>query len=289
LDREDDSLYEMPMYHDKNFLIKIGINALGKNGFFSGHRHEEIEFLYFIKGQAIVSCNAKKYSVKSGDLIVVNSNEVHSARSLTEEVSYYCIIVHNSILQSNIFDKCDVKYILPFKNKLLVFKNLIQDDFINSCINEIITENNNKNIGYELAIKSYIYNIFVLLLRNYVENFDVLNLYNIKTKKLDQLNNILRFIEENYMYTIKTGSISKQFNISTYYLCHLFKETLGQSLSEYTNKIRLDKASELLKTTNMTISEIAMITGFEDSGYFCRMFKKQYNCSPTFYRKSELH
>jgi two-component system response regulator YesN len=78
--------------------------------------------------------------------------------------------------------------------------------------------------------------------------------------------------------------MAKSFNISTGHLSNLFHEKTGESFSDYLNMIRLNKAKELLKTTDYKIYRIADELGFNDAYYFSSWFKKLVGASPTTYR-----
>lgn len=60
--------------------------------------------------------------------------------------------------------------------------------------------------------------------------------------------------------------------MSKYHFCNAFKEFTGQTFKEYHNRIRIDKAIELLHSTEIPITEIAFLCGFNDSNYFSRKF-----------------
>ena len=68
-------------------------------------------------------------------------------------------------------------------------------------------------------------------------------------------------------------------------MCHFFKNQTGQSVTEYINRLKVEKSKKLLKDTDMSVTDIAMKTGFEDSCYFTRVFKKYEKKTPLQYRK----
>jgi len=286
----DYSLYEKAYLPDPGFPVRIFCNHEedSTSGIYT-HWHEQIELLYFVKGNAVVECNSVPIEVKSGDLIVVNSNDLHSVQNGWDSVTYYCIIIDTSLLQSSPTDTCEIKYIVPITKNLIVFKNKIcNDPEVIGCIENIINENEKKDIGFELSIKSYIYRLLVLLLRNYVNKILTPKEYNIKVRNLGKLNCVLKYIEENYTEKITIDQLAEMICVSNYYFCHLFKQVTGKTLSEYINSVRVNAAEVLLKTSDMNITEVALAVGFNDINYFSRVFKKYKKYPPSRVRKAAI-
>lgn len=285
--RNDYILYEKPLFPDLNFPVRISrVLSAAPGPVFQGHWHEEFEFLFFVKGEALVGCGSKQYQVGAGDLIIVNSNELHYAQNLGAELAYYCVIVDPLILQSSMADICEVKYLAPIKQNRILFSNKITEDaHITECINNLIDENDTRNIGYELSVKSLIYKLLVLLLRHHVSTVLNPREYTLRTKRMQLLNTVLTYIENNYMNTILAKDLARLVNISEYYFCHLFKEATGKPLSEYVNFVRVAKAEFLLRTTDMSVTEVALSTGFNNPNYFSRIYRKIKKEPPSAARK----
>jgi transcriptional regulator GlxA family with amidase domain len=110
--------------------------------------------------------------------------------------------------------------------------------------------------------------------------------YNIRIKYLENLNSALKYIADNYLEDITTSQLAKIANFSEYYFSSVFKKTTGMTVKEYIHHFRINKAEILLKSTNMTISEVAINTGFNDINYFSRIFREYKQVSPTIYRKN---
>jgi len=81
--------------------------------------------------------------------------------------------------------------------------------------------------------------------------------------------------------SIKT--ISYSFNISAAYLGKLFKQETGESFSRYLNNLRIEKAKDLLRSTNIKANKIALEVGYSDSNYFYNIFKKYTGMYPSEY------
>jgi two-component system, response regulator YesN len=93
-----------------------------------------------------------------------------------------------------------------------------------------------------------------------------------------------RYIHENYSTDLSLPEIAEYAHLSPFYLSNLFSKANGSTITDYINFIRLQKACELLTTTNMMIYEIAAAVGYENVTYFSKIFKKTYDITPLEYK-----
>ena len=101
-----------------------------------------------------------------------------------------------------------------------------------------------------------------------------------------KINEILEYIEEHYDKALDLSDISKVFNFNYYYLSYYFNNHCKEGFSEYLNRIRIEKACDLLKDNKRYVSEISSVIGYSDQSYFCRVFKKITGHTPSSYRRS---
>jgi AraC-like DNA-binding protein len=93
-----------------------------------------------------------------------------------------------------------------------------------------------------------------------------------------------RFIYENYSKKISLKAIASASGLSAPYFSTIFKEEMGENLSMYLNRLRVEKACHLLTEGSMSLSEIAGSCGFEDQSWFSKIFKNFTGISPGKYR-----
>lgn len=93
------------------------------------------------------------------------------------------------------------------------------------------------------------------------------------------------YIEQHLDENIEIEHLCSKFNIGRTKLYEIFRKELKMGISKYILYRRMHRAKELLKTTVLSIPEIASSVGFDDYNYFSRVFKKQYGKSPKYYRK----
>ncbi len=100
----------------------------------------------------------------------------------------------------------------------------------------------------------------------------------------EMFRSIEQYVREHFRESISVQDISKKFYIHPNYLSYLFKKELHVNFTKYLTDIRMEYACGLLRTTSLTISEIAEQAGYNDYFYFARTFKKQTGITPSEYR-----
>ena len=120
--------------------------------------------------------------------------------------------------------------------------------------------------AYQLAVKSYLFQIFYLLISNCGRN----EIKPISKKALEKIKTILSYVAEHFQDNISIEEIAGHCFYSKSYFMKFFKETMGMSFVQYLND---------------DIINIAINTGFDNLSYFNRCFKKKYGITPGKYRK----
>jgi signal transduction histidine kinase/DNA-binding LacI/PurR family transcriptional regulator/AraC-like DNA-binding protein len=93
------------------------------------------------------------------------------------------------------------------------------------------------------------------------------------------------YIQQNYGRAFSLQELSETLGVSKSYLSRIFKMEAGLSLWDYLNRFRIQKAKERLVLSDESITEIAAAVGFEDVGYFGRVFRETAGCSPRAYKQ----
>lgn len=94
----------------------------------------------------------------------------------------------------------------------------------------------------------------------------------------------ISYTRENYAKIEKISEVADHLNINTEYFCRLFKSEVGVTFVTYLTNMRMTRAMELLKNSNMKVYEVANEVGYNNLSYFSRLFKKAYNKNPFKFR-----
>ena len=92
---------------------------------------------------------------------------------------------------------------------------------------------------------------------------------------------LLQYVDEHYNEQLQLRNLAEMFFLNMSYCSELFKKVTGKNFSEYLTIIRMEAAMEMLQIGNETVSQVAEKTGFSDSYYFGKVFKKYFGISPN--------
>lgn len=102
----------------------------------------------------------------------------------------------------------------------------------------------------------------------------------------EDITQIQIWLQDNYYREILFPTLAQRFGMSTRTFNRRFKSALGQTPLDYLQEVRINTARDLLKTSNLSISEIADRIGYQDTGYFTSLFKKKLSITPNAYRET---
>lgn len=92
-------------------------------------------------------------------------------------------------------------------------------------------------------------------------------------------------LRENADRRLALREVAARVNLSPCHFCAVFKRQTGLTFTAYRNRLRLDRAAELLRESNRRVTDVAFEAGFDSIPYFNRVFRRQFGCSPSEYRR----
>ena len=105
------------------------------------------------------------------------------------------------------------------------------------------------------------------------------------SRKNSVVDEIARFVRDNYNRELTLQEIAEHFFLSREYVCRRFKQDTGENLIDYLSRLRIGKAKELLANPHLKIVDISQAVGYQDGKYFSKVFKKLEGVSPNEYRR----
>ncbi|WP_160686377.1 helix-turn-helix domain-containing protein [Clostridium sp. C2-6-12] len=257
------------------------------------HYHNYIEILYGISGTYEVILNGKYHKFTKGDLVLINSKEIHQINSYYEEGGKYIVLrFEPEVIYSNMFNNhLHLKYVLPFiletsNHQKVIKADVISSTFIPELLYEITEEFKAEAFGYELAIQNHIGRIFLWILRYFHETSSEFMQSDLTDLDLiRRLQPSLDYILEHFNEDIKATHMASLCNMSSSYFSRSFNRHMRMSFNEYVNYVRIMEAEKLLVSTTMNITELSNAVGFSTTSYFIKLFKAYKKISPKQFRK----
>jgi AraC-like DNA-binding protein len=272
---------------DDRFGVDVFLKSdLGIGSVFPAHWHEYMQLYSFISGNAFLDCGGRQFSAAAGDITVINSNEVHYLKSLSDDLRFYVIRINLSFLFSSQPDLCQTKFIAPLSQNRITFCNLIRGDASAAdCVAEMVREYVSGMPGYELAVKAAVYRLLVLLLRLHVRNILSPGAFSARVNSLKKFDAVLTYMETHYEERISAEQLAEKAHVTVCYFCRAFRQITGRTSTDYLNNIRLEKSTGYLRDRSLNVTEIALKCGFDSVNYYSRLFRRNYHVSPSEYRK----
>ncbi len=252
------------------------------------HWHKEFEILYMTKGSAIFQVDDEAYEIEEGQAIFINGGRLHSGATINGQTCSYDAIVFEPEALVGFHDKC-----IEYLNDISMNRIMIQCYYSGESpweqellrnLQEITLSLATHSYGYHLAVKGRLLLLFSILLSNgaYLTNTKGKSSV---TENITRLKKVIQYIQEHYQSKITIEDLASQLSMSRHYFCRFFKKATGVTPFDYINSYKTDRAAALIETTDLSIMEAGMDSGFDNFSYFIKTFKKYKKVTPSEYRR----
>lgn len=253
------------------------------------HHHAEIELSLCCTGSGIYTINGRQYTMAPNDVIILAGDEPHYFIKISdnEPLTMFNLRFDPMLLWS----ENELVWLIRFfidpacrhKNKIEAYHPAAEQ--IRSLFIKIHNEITKKKSGYELMVKMLVVNILIIIDRLYPDTSASYRLDGF-SNTFNQLEKAIVFINENIENNITLDMIAQTVSMNKTYFSTIFKKFNGISLWDYITIKRVDRAVELLKTTNLTKIDIALKCGFNSSANFYKSFKRITGKNPSFFTQN---
>lgn len=266
-----------------NSAVRIWCN--NQTSDFAPHWHTALEIIMPAENwyDAVV-CDVS-YHIIPGEILIIPPCDLHSLKAPESGTRFIYIIDITSIAKLHGFAGIQALLTSPLHITKSSYPHIYND--VCSLLVQIRNEYFDKNDFAELTIFSLLLNMFVKLGVNHLNSvslFPNTRLYKQK-EYINKFNDVLEYIDTHYMENFTLDDVASAVGFSKYHFSRLFKQYTGCSFCTYICRCRIKVAEELLTQPNLSITEIAMQSGFPSISTFNRVFRQQKNCSPSEYRE----
>ena len=257
------------------------------------HTHHSLEISCVIDGEAQYRIGSQVYDLLPGDIIILNNIEPHGLL-IPAGVTMHHHVIHfdPSFIWNSMKSDFDYTFLLVFFERGERFSNRLSRSNpttarIYELMREIRQEIDEQQVCYELIVKIKLQTIFAEIIRHYDYVDNTRAAKHIPEAHIELLKTVMVYIEENLDKDIRLVQLASLVHISPAYFSTMFKRFNGVSPVEYIVYRRVQRAIEMIRTTNYNLTEIAMACGFNNGTNFYKAFKKVTGRTPTSYRSGE--
>lgn len=249
------------------------------------HFHDCLELNIVKKGSGYYIINGKRYEIQKGDIFVINNKEPHMAVH-GEDFGLDVIVFDINLLWRN---KGISDFLAPFFSRKEDFSHKISADNdkqkeMSDIFGKIADEYQKKENGWQICVESMLMYLLALIYRCYDKMQELETANDNFQKMYSRVSVVLEYIGSNFKEEITLGELAKKVSLSQHYLCKCFRKVTGKTIFEYIEQMRVQYSCYLLKTTDCSVMDIAMESGFNSVNYYNRVFKKIIKKTPGQYR-----
>lgn len=282
----------------------------------SFHWHKEWELIYVIEGTFFIHAGEEQYTAKSGDALLIRDGMLHGGTPT--DCVYECFVFD----LHGLFRNLDVvkKYLRPlYHHHVLpqIFYSAARDGEIAAAVADLMKAyrktmntpaagtafegdasldeafHHTKNMlpsaipgdFHELMTISCLSRLLTLILQKGCYTVNPEDTPS-SSHRINQLKTVLEYIENHYASPISLDVMAKEAGMNPKYFCRFFRSITHQTPLDYVNYYRIEQAAQMLLSSDLSVTDIGMECGFNDSSYFVKVFRKYRGVTPNQYRKT---
>lgn len=255
------------------------------------HIHSSYEIYYLVSGMVMYLVEDRSYRVQPGDLIVVNRKERHAPVILSHDVPLERYVIHFKPQFVSMFAAPEYS-LLSFLRKTRLGENslLRSEDCDTGVLLEYLKRIEQEVIRNDSAMYVLIQSLFVQLLvalNKHCTPDEAIASTVIRNGGYDtKIIPILSYIYGNLTDRLSLDAIAREFSLSKYHLCRLFKASTGMTIGEYINHQRVARVTELLRQGH-SAADAASKAGFSQYSTCYKAFKKVTGSTPALIMEQE--
>ena len=289
----DETLREMKQHGTERFPFQYYQEHFNWNRLetVEWHWHSGLEFVEILQGAIECHIGEEIIELREGDTFFINSGVIHKYQASKvcreKQCMFSDILFLPEIIAPNFSLICE-KYVRPIvlygKPFLVMRQTQAWEEPVQNLYHHIVNVCLDEEDLTELRIQAGVSELWTRLFHYlYREESEQQENKNILAQA--RLRKMMQFIWDHFHEKITLDDIAASANISKSAALRCFRSGMQTSPVGYLNNFRLNRAKELLLTSHSTVSEIAVSVGFDNVGYFDRVFRRTFGLTPKQFAK----
>lgn len=260
--------YEVHAPYKGNLPYRFADYAKGPNPSYRIHWHENLELLCFHTGRGVVRIDGEDVEVTTGETVIVSSNMLHTVYT-GEDCRYYCLILDVAAFR---------RWGIPLERFCFTKKTDDPEVFrrISALAPLFRAALENGTELDRIHLQTAVFDVISPLLA--LGEFDAPP--RTDRRHFELTRRVMEYIDRQFMEPVTVEGISNALGFSKYHLCRVFRTCSGQTVIEYLNYRRCQRARELIQSGS-AVSTAARECGFSNLSYFSKTFRRFMGCAPN--------
>ncbi|WP_235680222.1 AraC family transcriptional regulator [Paenibacillus albicereus] len=262
------------------------------------HWHEEMEWLYVAEGETLLQIGTESLLLQAGEAAFVPSGELHAAHASGRAgCRFFALVFHGALLSGAAFDAVEERVVLPLLERRALFPRHARPEepagaLLLGELALLRQACRERPPGWEAAVKGRL----LLMLagthalgaaedRRAGADGGPASAEAADASKVERLKRVISHLQEHYGRPIRIAELAGLAAMSEGHFSRFFREMTGQTPIAYLNALRVRRAAERLRRTELRIADIALECGFDNISYFVRQFQRQLKETPSAFRR----
>lgn len=247
------------------------------------HWHMECELISVLRGVFTLSIDGSVHELRPGSFAFVPGETIHGGVPCGFDSVYECIVLDLDYFCQALYIEQGV-FATELNHGANIVRHFTREDAAGQLIEQLFMEGRGRSAGHEFLTAGLILGFVGAVIRG--------GFYGVPSEKqhksaqqAKQIKRALTRIRKDFRLPLTLDELSAEATMAPNYFCRVFRDIVGRPPIDYLNYYRVERAAELIYTTNDILTDIALRCGFNDSCYFSRSFRKYKGMSPSEYRK----
>ena len=236
------------------------------------HAHSFTELFYIVRGKGEFSVKGRSFPIEKNHLVIINPQIEHAEFSSEEQPLEY-IVLGIEGLQFDPFDQ------EPEEVGVIHFTQVHRSTV--HYLQALLEEVENDLVGHEVVCQSLLNVILIQILRHKELKLSISASGSVNAS----CRTVKDYLDVHFKEPLTLEILAQQAHQNKYYVAHTFKNAYGVSPMRYLINRRVDESKFLLSETDVSVGQIASITGFSSASHFAQAFRRIAGMTPKEYRK----
>ena len=270
-------------------IVTIHYYEFDQSFVFAGESHDFWEMVYVDRGRVRIRRDEEELVLSQGEIIFHKPNEFHSIRAEGAAPNFFVVSFDTASAAMKHFEGYHTvldKTLAPFISSVIREAEATYEIPKNDPSLTRLLRKENAPVGGEQLIKTYLEQLFVLLLRGMTREAGTSIFPSKELLEGHLVGSMKKLIEERATGTFRVGELCAELGYSESYLCRLFRAQTGETLAAYAIRTRIGRAKEMIREGRYNFSQISDALGFDNPQYFSRVFKRVTRMTPSEFKNT---